>query len=146
MRRPFQYGLAALSLAGALLLALPATADPALDYKLKCMGCHGPEGAAVAGKVPALTNHVARFLDAEGGRAYLVQVPGARQSPLTDKALAELLNWLLPYFDAAHMPENFTPYTEEEVHELRQTRLDHVSAVRAALLAVIEANEKRSAD
>lgn len=118
-----------------------AYADPQTDYMLKCMGCHGPEGAEVTGKVPALKDNVARFLSVEGGRAYLVQVPGARQSPLSDKALAQLLNWIGPRFDATHMPRDFKPYSEAEVSALRHTRLQDVSAVRANLMALIAANE-----
>jgi len=114
-----------------------AYADPQTDYMLKCMGCHGPDGAEVTGKVPALKDNVARFFSVEGGRAYVVQVPGARQSPLPDKALADLLNWMGPRFDADHMPEDFAPYTEAEVHELRRTRLKDVSAIRARLMAVL---------
>lgn len=121
----------------------PASANPSIDYKLKCMGCHGPDGAEVVGKVPALKGNVARFLGAEGGRDYLVQVPGSRQSPLSDKALADLLNWLLPHFDTAHMPDDFTPYTEAEVKAARKGRLDNVSATREALLGVLA---QRSSD
>lgn len=108
------------------------------------MGCHGPDGKEVIGKVPALKNNVARFLSVEGGRSYLVQVPGARQSPLSDEALAQLLNWLGPRFDAEDMPENFSPYTGAEVHSLRQTRLKDVSAIRARLMAMLAAGEAQS--
>ncbi|MGV8995763.1 MAG: c-type cytochrome [Parvibaculaceae bacterium] len=127
--------MSVLSLAGA------AHADPQTDYMLKCMGCHGPDGAEVVGKVPALKDNVARFLSVEGGRAYIVQVPGARQSPLPDAAMAELLNWLGPRFDTAHMPKDFAPYSADEVHELRKTRLTDVSAIRARLIALIAENE-----
>ena len=128
----------------ACLVASAAQADPQTDYMLKCMGCHGPDGKEVVGKVPALKDNVARFLSVDGGRAYLVQVPGARQSPLSDKALAELLNWVGPHFDAAHMPTDFTPYTADEVHGFRQTRLKDVSAVRARLMAVLAKEDENA--
>ncbi|MDO8290456.1 MAG: hypothetical protein Q7T44_14680 [Parvibaculum sp.] len=114
-----------------------AHADPQTDYMLKCMGCHGPDGAEVVGKVPALKDNVARFFSVEGGRAYVVQVPGTRQATLPDKDLAALLNWLGPRFDAAHMPKDFSPYTEAEVRHLRQTRLSDVNAIRASLMAAL---------
>tara|TARA_R110000868_G_scaffold3471_3_gene22274 strand:- start:6343 stop:6759 length:417 start_codon:yes stop_codon:yes gene_type:complete len=118
-----------------------AQATPHNDYMLKCMGCHGPEGAAVTGKVPPLKDHVARFLGVEGGRAFLVQVPGARQTPLNDKAVADLLNWLVVHFDAAHVPADFVPYTEQEVKTLRAHRIGNVVTTRADLMQALEAHQ-----
>lgn len=109
-------------------------ASPRTDYMLRCMGCHLPDGAETPGKVPPLKDHVARFLSAEGGRAYLVQVPGTRQSSLSDGAVADLLNWLVRHFDAAHVPATFMPYTEAEVTALRSHRLPDVAAERARLI------------
>lgn len=131
-------------LVGAAIVALlcgaaSASASPRTDYMLKCMGCHGPDAAEVVGKVPAFKDSVARFLGVEGGRAYLVQVPGSRQSPLSDTAVADLLNWLLPHFDAAHMPADFQPFTGEEVSALRAHRIPDVAAERARLMDEIEA-------
>ena len=111
-----------------------ASASPHTDYMLKCMGCHGPQGTEVPNKVPPLKGHIARFLSAEGGRAYLVQVPGTRQTSLSDGAVAELLNWLIVNFDAEHMPPHFTPYTEAEVARLRDHSLQDVAAERLRLL------------
>lgn len=114
-------------------------APPQTDYMLKCMGCHGPDGEAVTGKVPPLKDNVAKFLNVEGGRAFLVQVPGTRQSPLKDKAVADLLNWLVVHFDEAHVPADFTPYTEAEVKALRRHRIGNVVTTRAALMQAVEA-------
>jgi len=119
-------------------LATAASASPRTDYMLKCMGCHGPEGAEVVGKVPPLKDSVARFLNVEGGRAYLVKVPGTRQTPLSDERVAKMLNWLLPHFDAAHMPKDFTPYTGDEVKALRAEPLADVMATRAQLIETLE--------
>lgn len=110
------------------------SASPRTDYMLRCMGCHLPDGAETPGKVPPLKDHVARFLSAEGGRAYLVQVPGTRQSSLSDAAVADLLNWLVRHFDADHVPATFMPYSEAEVAALRRHRLADVAAERARLL------------
>jgi len=118
----------------ALVLSGAVTASPRTDYMLRCMGCHLPDGAETPGKVPPLKNHVAKFLAAEGGRAYLVQVPGTRQSALSNAAVADLLNWLVRNFDAADVPANFIPYTESEVAQLRSHHLPDVAAERARLL------------
>jgi hypothetical protein len=118
-----------------------AWADPHNDYMLKCMGCHGPDGAEVKGKVPALKDHVARFLAVPGGRDYLVQVPGARQTPLDDEALAALLNWLVVHFDGEHMPPDFMPYTKAEVQALRATKPADIIAERRRLIDAMAEGE-----
>ena len=125
----------------AVAASTSARATPHNDYMLKCMGCHGPAGAAVTGKVPPLKDHVARFLSVEGGREFLVQVPGARQTPLNDKAVADLLNWLVVHFDAAHVPADFVPYAEVEVKALRAHRIGNVVTTRADLMRAIEAHQ-----
>ncbi|MEN6542124.1 hypothetical protein [Parvibaculum sp.] len=124
-------------LAAALALGTAATASPRTDYMLRCMGCHLPDGAETPGKVPPLKGHVAKFLAADGGRAYLVQVPGTRQSALSNAAVADLLNWLVRNFDAADVPADFVPYTEAEIAQLRPHRLPDVAAERARLLKSI---------
>ena len=77
-------------------------------------------------------------VNVEGGRAYLVKVPGTRQTPLSDERVAKMLNWLLPHFDAAHMPKDFTPYTGDEVKALRAEPLADVMATRAQLIKALE--------
>lgn len=72
-----------------------------------------------------------------GGRAYLVQVPGTAQAPLSDAAIADLLNWLVVRFSQAELPDPFVPYTTEEVAKYRAHPLTDVDEVRAALLAAL---------
>ncbi|WP_416908460.1 MAG: c-type cytochrome [Polymorphobacter sp.] len=110
---------------------IPGVENPArarIDYMLKCQGCHQPDGTGNAVNTPPLKNEVARFLSVEGGRAFLVQVPGVASVDLGDERLAEVLNWTLHRFDSAHLPKGFRPYTAAEVARLRRTplRLDRV--------------------
>jgi len=131
----------------ALALGAPPTAASAsgeayagarLDYALHCMGCHRADGAATPGKVPAL-RRAARFLAAEGGRAYLVQVPGAANAPLDDAGLARVLNWILTGLAAESLPSGgFTPYTPQEVARLRDEAAEPVSTRRRALLESLQ--------
>ena len=111
------------------------TGDPPLDYVLHCQGCHQAGGVGLPGAVPQLKDSVARFASIPGGREYLSRVPGVAQSQLDDAAIAALLNWLLPYFDAAHLPAGFQPFTADEVGPLRKKPLVGASVVRASLLA-----------
>jgi mono/diheme cytochrome c family protein len=124
----------------ALLLALApaaARADPAharVLYQLHCQGCHLADGSGKAGEVPSLSGSVARFLGVPGGRAYLVQVPGAATSPLTDAELAAVLDWIVRAFGPAEAAAAAAPYEPAEVARLRATPLVDVAAAREALL------------
>jgi len=105
-----------------------------INYMLHCQGCHTPDGSGVADKVPALKGFMGNFLRVEGGREFLIQVPGAAQSALSDAELAELTNWMLSNFSASQAPENFQPYGEKEVARLREHAIIDVAGVRAELL------------
>jgi mono/diheme cytochrome c family protein len=125
----------------ALSLARPAAADPQVDYMLHCQGCHGPAGAGVAGQVPSFRGEVAKFVTVEGGREYLLRVPGTSQSELDDARTAELINWLLREFDEAHVPANFIAFTEAEVAAVRRPAYSDVALIRSRLRRLIAARE-----
>lgn len=112
---------------------------PPVNYALHCRGCHLADGSETPGRVPALAGSMGRFLRVPGGRAYLVRVPGAAQSPLADAPLAALLNWMLVEFSSEEMPADFTPYTAKEVARYRSEPLVEVEAARRALLEAIDA-------
>jgi len=101
---------------------------------LHCQGCHTPDGAGAPGKVPSLKGFMGNFLRVEGGREFLIQVPGAAQSALSDAELAKLTNWMLYSFSRAELPADFRPYNGEEVGDLRKKTLIQVSDTRSALL------------
>jgi mono/diheme cytochrome c family protein len=122
------------AVAGLLVCLGAARADPAdvagargvenqqrawQHWTLNCQGCHRPDGSGSEGTAPSLAGTVARFLSVAGGREYLARVPGVATSPLSDKDLAEVLNWMLWRFDSAHIPANFEPYTPVELGTLR---------------------------
>lgn len=124
--------------------ATPAGATgyrPAVNYQLQCAGCHLGDGrGARASLVPKMKDFVGRFLDVDGGREFLVRVPGVAQSGLSDAELAELLNWLLTGDIAgASRPAQFVPYTTEEVARQRHEPLIDVFRTRAGLIAAMRA-------
>lgn len=133
--------------AGAALLAATAAlgaggaprawADPRVDWILHCQGCHGPDGRGAPGAVPSLDG-VARFLRAEGGRAFLVRVPGVAQSELDDAALAALLDWMLRAFSADEVPSGHRPFDADEVRRHRAVPLAAVEPERRRLLRALE--------
>jgi cytochrome c553 len=124
----------AITCAVALLVCELAQASPAQDYMLHCMGCHGTEAQGVPGKIPPLANALSRFMRTAEGRNYVVRVPGAANSALSDHQLAAVLNWLAAKFDESAQASNPAPFTSEEVSRLRHTPLISVLAARTAVV------------
>ncbi len=130
----------AVLVATALLFATSARgADPRIDYMLQCQGCHLADGSGAPGAVPDLRGSLARFLSVPGGREYLVRVPGAAQSPLSDERLAALLDWMIGEFGPAEAAAQLEPYRADEVARWRAQPYAEVQSVRRELLSRIEA-------
>jgi hypothetical protein len=109
------------------------------NWILQCQGCHRADASGTAETTPAMNGMLAKFLWVEGGREYLIRVPGVSTAPLSDKALASLMNWTLWTFDAEHLPEDFKPYDAKEVGSLRRKPLRlNTDEKRAALITKIE--------
>jgi len=92
----------------------PAQSLAASDYALQCRGCHGADGAGVAGRVPSLRG-VAALLETSAGRARLLAVPGVRQASVSDERLAALLTWVAARFAPSGAAPAFAPLTAEGV-------------------------------
>lgn len=129
----------AATLLAAVALAGTARASPQQDYVLYCMGCHGPGAEGVAGKIPPLAGALARFMRSPEGRNYVLRVPGAANSVLTDAQLAALLNWLAERYRVADEPPP-QPFTAEEVASVRHTPLANVLATRREVVRSLAAS------
>lgn len=120
-----------MGVAAALALAAPAVGAAAPlaqhDYLLSCGGCHQLDGSGSA-HVPSL-RAVDRLLAHEGGRAYVLRVPGVAQAPLSDERLAGLLNWVFEHFGSGATPR----FTAAEVGKGRAELFVDPRAARAAL-------------
>lgn len=112
---------------------------PLVNYKLHCMGCHLADGSGGPPDVPDIRGEMGRLLSVEGGRRYLVQVPGAAQAPISDAELAAVVNYMLETFNADTLPADYRPLTEDEVARWRELWLTNVAAVRKELLARLAA-------
>lgn len=111
--------------------------SPSVNYRLQCMGCHLTHGeGSVRNDTPRMTGFVGNFLKVEGGREFLVQVPGASQSALSDQQLAELMNWILRDDGIAggSSPADFKPYTGEEVGVYRKVKIKDLPGLRKGLM------------
>lgn len=143
-----------LSLRGAATLAatfaIAVSAEPSLqtaktspaelDYLQFCSGCHQSDGSGSASNhVPRLPGSVAHFTRSAAGRAFLIQVGGVAQAPISDAQVAALLNWMLPAFDQANLPADFTPYSVDEVTRARAHRPGDIAAARAGVVDTLKA-------
>lgn len=107
------------------------------NYQVFCRGCHLPDASGIEGKVPRIKGYIGNFLKVEGGRQFLVRVPGAANAAIDDEQLAELMNWIIAEFAGVSLPDNFQPYTAAEVGKLRHRPLNDVITVRAELVKEI---------
>jgi mono/diheme cytochrome c family protein len=122
-----------------MLSASTANASPAEDYMLYCMGCHGAEARGVPGKIPPLAGSLALFMRTPEGRNYVVRVPGAANSALSDAQLSAVLNWIAERYgasDGGPAPAAFTP---AEVTRTRHLPLVSVQATRRELVRALAA-------
>jgi cytochrome c553 len=124
VRRALAFAALACLAVGAAAAQTPAEVDYAppveVDYALQCRGCHGPDGAGVAGHVPSLAG-VGTLLATPAGRARLLAVPGVRQASLSDERLAALLAWAAVRFAPPGEAPAFAPLSAAEVARLRAT-------------------------
>lgn len=140
-------GLAAgVQSAGALVVlmcASPSWSKPPLvgaerDYVLYCQGCHGADGAGLEHRVPALRESVARLMQTADGREFLLRVPGAANSALSDRALAAVANWLVTRFDPTPSVQR-AEFSAAEVAAARRRPLVGVHRARLAIASRLTA-------
>lgn len=114
----------------------PAALTPRVqaNYMLHCMGCHLADGSGAAGKVPSLRESLTVLAASSAGRRYLVQVPGASESQLSDLELAQVLSWMVRNLSLRPVPPGFADFTAAEVARHRGSPLLDVRAARARLL------------
>ncbi len=136
-----------LMLGGALVgfTAASAQAEGAGDaalarqhWVLNCMGCHTATGGGIPGKVPPLANSLGYFTHLPAGREYVMRVPGASNSALSDQDLADVLNWVLTTMNRDALPRDFRPYTAAEVAAHRRPAFSDVATVRAGLVRALQ--------
>lgn len=129
----------------AALLACSAAAandDRAqFNYIIHCQGCHLPDAMGFQDTVPRMNNFLGYFLHSQDGREFVIQVPGVSTARLPDDEIAELMNWLINTYSAGQRPENFVPYTQSEVRELRRSPDADPLRTRTRILRAIAAEE-----
>jgi mono/diheme cytochrome c family protein len=107
-------------------------------YLLHCAGCHQVDGSGTPKfGVPSMIDTLGQFQRTAAGRAFLVQVPGARNANVSDAELAALTNWTLRTFSAGTLPAEFKPYTTAEVKRWRANPPLDIAGARATVVAAL---------
>lgn len=123
-------------LAMALLLAGTALGQgaertPVTNYILKCVGCHLADGSGLpSAGIPDFVDKVGVFARLPEGRAYLLHVPGVIGSSLSDKEIADMLNYVMETYAGESLPVPFEPFTADAVAGLRATEVGNVVKYR----------------
>ncbi|MDR9391119.1 MAG: cytochrome C oxidase subunit IV family protein [Trueperaceae bacterium] len=134
-----------------------ATFDPAAAeaaYAANCASCHQANGAGLPGAFPPLAEHMPTLVEGDAGREYVIaallyglqgeiEVQGMTYAGvmpawgyLGDDVIANTLNHAsTAWGNDAALPDDFTPFTADEVAAQRDAGLtaDDVYALRSAL-------------
>ncbi len=132
MRQCRHFLLPSLSL---VMFSSTAAADARSDYLLHCSGCHLENGSSKILDVPDLRETYGFLSSFAAGREYLVRVPGAAYSPLSDAALAQVMNWMLENFELQQT--SGSPFSEEDVAAFRSNPLYNPGVLRESLLEAL---------
>jgi len=127
-------------------LAIYLTDVAMRDYMLNCGGCHRVDGKGLeALGIPDFRNSIGLFTHLKQGRDYMIRVPGAAQSQLSDAALADVLNWMVARYAPRQAALPYLPFTAREVGRVRAQRYDDVAQARRALTRELEAMQLQPA-
>ncbi len=100
-------------------------------YLQRCGGCHGIQGTSNPAVVPTLRGQVSQFLCTRQGREYLVRLPSIATSPLSDRQLADLMNFVVFSLGGTSSDElRAPPFSAAEIGRLRRRPLNEVALVK----------------
>ncbi len=98
------------------------------------------------GGIPDFRNYVASFSYSPKGREYLMHVPGVISASLSDREIAELMNYVMNRWGGNSLRADFMPFTEIEVTSLRQTSVKDVVKFRREVVVELQALQLPVAD
>jgi mono/diheme cytochrome c family protein len=108
---------------------------------LQCQGCHKANGSGIQGAIPDLREFGINILASERGRKFYVAVPGVSLSPLNNRQLADVLNYII--VDILN-PSEKHPQTElfdiAEITKYRNIKMKYVAQERAKVVAGLDKN------
>ena len=107
--------------------SIPVFTKVQSDYLLACGGCHGENGVSNSRRVPDLAGQVGYFLNTAEGRAYLVRLPNVAAAALDDRALADVMNFMVWDIGSGSAASTAARFTAAEVGMLRKQPLNDVN-------------------
>lgn len=143
--RQLRWGLAATVIAssaagaagadGAVHRQAPNGQTPRMNYLHYCAGCHLDDGSGKPSHgIPNMRGVLGQFLRVDGGREFIIKVPGVSHTPLADSDVAALMNWLLDGIAQPSTPPGTPPYTAAEVTRLRSERMVDIPGTRKEIV------------
>jgi mono/diheme cytochrome c family protein len=113
--------------------ARPITTSVRSLYVVHCAGCHGMDASgSPSANVPDM-RRLGNFLLLDGGREFVIKVPGVMGSGLTDQQVADVTNWLLATLAKDSLPAGHVAYDVAEVQRARAVPLVDVAGARKRL-------------
>lgn len=113
----------------AFMAAAPVTAQERSawqNYILRCTGCHGLSGEGTEiGGVPSFIDSIGIIANEEIGRTYLMHVPGVVNSSLSNREIADVMNFVIKTWS-----DGAPPFDEAEVIERRRVEVPDVVKLR----------------
>lgn len=103
-------------------------------YVLHCAGCHGVDGAGVPQKYVPDLRRLGDFLRVDGGREFMIRVPGVMGSGLNDRQVADVMNGLFATIARDSVPAGHSPFTAGEIASARAQPLADVAGARERLV------------
>jgi hypothetical protein len=92
----------------------------------------------VPGRIPPLAHALGYYMRTPAGRNFVLRVPGAASSVLSDEQLAAVLNWLATRYNAEELVvQPVRPFSTEEVAQARHTPLPDVLATRREVIRAL---------
>lgn len=156
MIKPVACSVAALFGAAMLCAALavasegtPVKFTPAQSLYLEgCGGCHGILGSSSKPDIPELREAVGWFMCTAAGRDYIVRLPNVAFAAADDKALADMMNFVVFGLGGDSVPAGVAPYSAEEVGALRRQPLKNqpLAQMRDVILADVARSCERKGD
>ena len=126
----------ALLIATLMSLAEPLRASPQTDFLLHCSGCHGQAGAGTPdGGIPDFRGYVSSFMLSPEGQEYNLHVPGVTSAGLSDKEIAEVMNYVMQRWGLPSHLKQAPLFTKEEVANRAQKTISDVVPLRRQVAA-----------
>lgn len=128
--------------------ALSAGHSASSNFVQYCSGCHGQDGGGggVNSGVPDFRNFVGAFAGDDGGRTYVLHVPGVVNTSLDDAEIAAVINYLMRTWGGTSLPVDFVEFTADEVSTRRARTVPDVVALRRQVALRLSANGIATAD